>query len=239
MSVDVKGLVYIKEEEDPFRIMDVAVRAIGEFYRERLLDAIKKDRGGEDSSFIFTTPLALSNEEDRKKFSSPDVSYNIGGTFFINLSFASDLSLDGIENRDIVVRPNSNDNINHGMYLGNENVEELSAYKQELSISLGLGESAPEIIKHVLSKFGDDHPSYLVRNDCADSFNEKNKNVVKIGKHAVNISEVAISEKEYEPIRNAEIEELKSENLAKRNKKALAEKENAKVEKPKRRTPRP
>lgn len=211
MGIDVKGFVFIKESKDPYETIDKVKKGVEEFYRERLINAIKKEHPNDHENYRILK--GVLSEVEKNKFESPVISYSGDGMFYANLSFESDMSFEGSEKRMLTFLTNINekDNKNNDSRMGveTEDNEKLGEFKNGVWLSLGHGGSAPEIMISVLKQFGDEHPSYLIRNDCADSFNEERKNVVKIGSAKDNLSPVSISEEEYSTIRNNEKSELK------------------------------
>lgn len=217
MGVDVKGFVFIKDQKDPYETIDKVKKGVEEYYREKLIESIKKEYPNDYNSYRILR--GVLSEEEGEKFRSPDVRYASDGLFKASLSFASDIDLDGSERRVVtfITNVNSKDNKNNDDRMGVETEDnaKLEEYNNGVWISMGHSGSAPEIITSILKQFGDEHPSYLIRNDCADSFNPDNKNVVKIGSNSEKLSPVEISEEEYAPIRNEELKELKDYVLSK------------------------
>lgn len=222
MGVDVRGFVFIKDQKDPYETIDKVKKGVEEYYREKLIEAIKKEHPNDYNSYRILR--GVLNDEESEKFRSPDVRYASDGLFKASLSFASDIDVDGSERRVVtfITKVNSNDNKNNDDRMGVEveDNKKLEEYKNGVWISMGHSGSAPEIITSILKQFGDEHPSYLIRNDCADSFNPDSKNVVKIGSHSEKLSPVEISEEEYAPIRKEEIKELKEYVLSRHTKDA-------------------
>lgn len=220
MGVDVKGFVFIKDQKDPYETIDKIKKGVEEFYRNNLIEAIKKEHPNDYNSYRILRGVLSDNESE--KFRSPNISYASDGLFRASISFASELEKDGVERRSVTFMANMNEkdnrNNDHRIGVETEDNEKLGEYKNGVWISMGHSGSAPEIITSILRQFGDDHPSYLIRNDCADSFDSERKNVVKIGSHSENLSPVAISEEEYAPIRQEELKEMKDYVLSQKAK---------------------
>lgn len=210
MSVEVNGLVFLKKDQNKSDFVNKILNGINEFYMDKLKEAIKKTYP--DNYHTYKIELSSLPDIERRKFSIPKIEHIFDGFFYCLFSFASEKGLSGVEMRSISFTTNleQNDNIIYAEKIGNRNKEELSIYQIGLCISLDCGGSAEEIIRSILSHVGNEAPSYLVRCDTEDSFDETNKNVVKIGNYKTNISPVAISEIEYSIILKEELEENKT-----------------------------
>jgi hypothetical protein len=218
MSVDVKGLVFSRNFLDHFETLDKIKLGVDKFFNHKLKQSIKKENP-DDYQHRMNSLFNLSQEES-DKFSHPLIEYKGDGLFNIKLSFPSSFRNDGGETRKISLFTNlkEEDNISYAGHIGIDTPEKniMKEFKSGIWISMEMFGSAPDIIASILTEFGDNTPSYLIRNDCADSFNDSLKNVIKIGNCEENISPVSISEKEYMTIRcdeiNNEIKRLKKQS---------------------------
>lgn len=208
MAVDIKGFVFSKEQLDQFNALDKIKAGIYKFFHQKLKSSIKKENP-EDYLHMIISLYSLSKEE-RDKFSFPVIEYNGGGLFKAILSFPSPFNKNGFEMREVSIftNLNENDNLGYARHIGIDFPDKdiMKEFKSGIWLSMGMSGSAPDLIVSILKEFGDQLPSYLIRNDCADVFAENAKIVVKIGDSEENISPVAIDEKEYMKIRRDEMQ---------------------------------
>lgn len=207
MTVSVKGLVFSKNNMSSFEALDKIKSGIESFFMDKLAESIKKEHP-KDHMHRMKTIINLSDEE-QEKFSYPEIEYKGDGLFHVRLSFPSEFKKEGYESRKIsvLVDLEEKEEYVNARYIGvpSDKIKEMKDFKLRVWLSLDMSGSASEIVTSILKKFGDDYPSYLIRNDSADVFEKDCKNVVKVGSFIDNISSVSISEQEYKELRNEEI----------------------------------
>lgn len=197
MSASTAGIVLMKDsDKNIIDILDKIKESLTEIYMERLTDSIKKHAPEANIRAAFILP-----DEEQKKFSSVDLIYGDRGTFRALFSVSSDVAEKNMEHRDVYFHLNTFQNdIRQDLDLKDEDKPE------GFTFSVGRWGSDAEIIMKVLEKFGDNNPSFLIRNDC--SFGKEN--VVKIGNAKTDFDIEYITKEEFEPIRKVEIDERRN-----------------------------
>lgn len=183
MSVDTKGIIVIDDEDknkDIFKIVDQIQEGVRDFYNSKLKsEMIKKNFKMSERRML---NAAFLPEEDQKKYSAPRIDYSFAGVFSISVGYPSKTSPDGMESRHISVHMRSYENdIKQYLEVEDENVK-----NQGIILSLNRSGEADELLVSILNKFGDDHPSYLLRSDCEDL----EHNIVKVGSAAPKTNEM-------------------------------------------------
>lgn len=210
MTVSVKGLVFSKKNMSSFEALDKIKSGIESFFMDKLAESIKKEHP-EDHMHRMKTIINLSDKE-QEKFSYPEIEYKGYGLFNVRLSFPSEFKKEGYESRKIsvLVDLEEEDEYVNARYIGvpADEIKEMKDFKLRVWLSLDMSGSASEIVIAILKKFGNDYPSYLIRNDSTDAFDKDCKNVVKVGSFIDNISSVSIGEQEYKDLRSEEIKSL-------------------------------
>lgn len=173
MGVSTKGVVLIDEDKkDVIEILDNIKNACDEIYREKGREAfytLNPDYVGEKRPIVASLP-----QEEKDKFSHPKIEYS-SGFFQAQFSYRNDSGEAESRNLSIFTDKKFNRDLNIELEREGENVPEESG----IIISFNKWGDSQEIMTRILEKFGDAHPSYLIKDDCAGL--SKPGNIVKVG----------------------------------------------------------
>lgn len=173
MGVSTKGVVLIDEDKkDVIEILDNIKNACDEIYREKGKQAfydLNPDYVGEKRPIVASLP-----QEEKDKFSHPTVEYS-SGFFQAHFSYRNDKGDAEQRSISIFTSKKFNSDINNELEVDNADAPALTG----IILSFNKWGDSQEIMTRILEKFGDTHPSYLIKNDCASR--SEPGNISKIG----------------------------------------------------------
>lgn len=173
MSVCTKGFVLMNEnQKDIINILDIVKNTCSDIFREQ---AKKVFESLSDEAKEGKRPVvgALPKEE-KEKFSHPTVEYS-SGFFQANFAYSNDNGECEQRSISIFTDKKFNNDINNE-FDDFENPNPRSG----IILSFNKWGDSEKIMTRILEKFGDQYPSFLLKDDCAGVHNTP-ENLVKIG----------------------------------------------------------
>lgn len=196
MGISTKGFVLMNEEQkDIINILDTIKSTCEEIFREqakKVFDSLPTEYQEGRRAIWQALP-----KEEKEKFSHPEVQYS-SGFFQAHFSYSNDNGEREQRSISIFTDKKYNNDINNEF-----DDFENSHQRSGIILSFNKWGDSEKIMTRILEKFGDQHPAFLLKDDCAGVHNTP-ENLVKIGsavesKHPVILSPAKEPEVKPEP----------------------------------------
>lgn len=173
MSVCTKGFVLMDEnQEDVVNILDIVKNTCEDIFREqvkKVFDTLPAEYKEGRRPIFHSLP-----KEEKDKFSHPVIEYS-SGFFQAHFSYSNDNGEREQRSISIFTDKKFNNDINNELD-DFENPNKRSG----IILSFNKWGDSEKIMTRILEKFGDQYPSFLLKDDCAGVHNTP-ENLVKIG----------------------------------------------------------